>query len=110
MQNAQHFDFSGITGTGVANTADGKKQFAFPDAARTFAVSVSIPSGAITSWTVALEGSLDGVNWTALVTHNATIGSTQWAVDKPVRMARVNVTALTLNTAPSISVNVTACP
>lgn len=96
--------YSGIVATGVQD------KIAIPDSARSFAVEVAIPSGAITSWTVNLEGSLDGVNWTQLISHTATIGSTQWAVDKPVVFVRVNVATLVLNTAPSITVVVLAVP
>jgi hypothetical protein len=94
---------------GLATVA-AQPAIAIPDSARSFALEVSIPSGAITAWSVALEGSLDGVNWTNLITHTANIGSTQWAVDKPCTFVRVNVTALTLNTAPSISAIVLAVP
>ena len=96
--------YVGINATGALPVV------ALPAPMRSSGMQVSIPSGAITSWTVALEGSLDGVNWTALVTHNATIGSTQWAIDKPVSFIRVNPSALALNTAPSISVLVVAVP
>lgn len=102
--NSTILAYSGITATGA------KPVVPLPDACRTFALEVAIPSGAITSWTVTLDGSLDGLNWTALITHNATIGSTQWAVDKPVNFVRVNPSALTLNTAPSISVVAVAVP
>lgn len=102
--------YSGITGTGIAKDANGGVMVALPDVGRTHALQVSIPSGSITSWTVALEGSLDGANWTTLITHNSSIGSTSWAVDKPVKFVRVNVSALSLNTAPSISVNYAVCP
>lgn len=96
--------YGGIAATGV------QAVLPLPAPMRTFGVQVSIPSGAITSWTVALEGSIDGVNWTALATHNANIGSTQWASDKPVSFLRVNVSALTLGTAPSIVVGLVAVP
>lgn len=102
--NATVKTYSGIT----TNTA--QAPVPLPDACRTFAIEVAIPSGAITSWSVNLEGSLDGVNWTSLATHSANIGSTQWAVDKPVLFMRANVTALSLNTAPSITVILVALP
>lgn len=102
--------FAGLTATGVAKDANGQTKIALTPAAHKFAVQVSIPSGAITSWSVTLEGSIDGVNWTVLITHAATIGSTQWVVDKPVSFVRVNVGALTLNTAPSITVGLIAYP
>lgn len=102
--------FAGLVTTGVAKDANGQQKIALTPGAHKFGVQVSIPSGAITSWSVTLEGSIDGVNWTVLITHAATIGSTQWAVDKPVTFVRVNVGALTLNTAPSISVGLIAVP
>lgn len=101
---------SGLTATGVPKDVNGRSAVPLPDACRTFALEVAIPSGAITSWSVTLEGSLDGVNWTVLITHAANIGSTQWAVDKPVLFMRVNVGALSLNTAPSITVVAVATP
>lgn len=102
--------YKGITTTGVPVDANGRASVPLPDLCRTFSIEVAIPSGAITSWAVNVEGSLDGVNWTSLATHNATIGSTQFAVDKPVNFMRANVTALTLNTAPSITVIIAALP
>lgn len=69
-----------------------------------FAVQVSIPSGSITSWTVLLEGSVDNSNFTTLLTHNSTIGSTIFLTSaSPVLFYRTRCTALSLNTAPSIN-------
>lgn len=96
--------YTGLITTGAL------KAVALPAGCRTFGVQVSIPSGAITSWSVTLEGSLDNVNWTVLGTHSSTIGSTIAVVDKPVTFVRVNVGSLTLNTAPSISVYAVAVP
>jgi hypothetical protein len=110
MRNAQRFDFAGITTTGVPQTANGASKIALAGGARSFGLEVKGVGAAPTSWSVNLEGSLDGVNWTALLTHNAGDGSTQWAVDKPVSQVRVNVTALTLGGASAINVNVLASP
>ena len=102
---------TGIATTGVVKDSNGNASFALPEPyGRTFALCVSIPSGAITSWSVNLEGSLDNVNWTSIITHSSTIGSTAWSADKPVNFIRINVTALSLNTAPSISASVLAVP
>ena len=96
--------YAGITAVGS------KPAVALPDVARTFALQVKGVGAAPTSWSVSLEGSLDGVNWTALVLHNASDGSTQWAVDKPVSFVRVTVGVLNLGTATSINVGYIACP
>jgi hypothetical protein len=110
VQNMQRLDYTGLIATGVPIGANGKTKLDFADGARTFALQVTTPSGAITSWSVNVEGSLDGVNWTVIGTHSANIGSTVWFVDKPVSSIRVNVTALVLGTAPSIGVSVLAAP
>jgi hypothetical protein len=58
---------------------------------RTFALQVAA-SG--TGWAsqVVLEGSVDGVNWSALVTVTGQSGpAIGWAVDKPVQFIRLNV-------------------
>lgn len=94
--------------TGIATTVT-EPSFPLPAAMRTFGIQVSA-NGTMTSWTVTLEGSLDNANWTTLVTHNANIGTTQWAVDKPVTFLRVNVSSLTLNSATAIAVYVAAMP
>lgn len=103
--------YKGVVTTGVCADAQyGRQLVPLPDMYREFGIEVAIPSGAITSWSVNLEGSLDGINWTVLVTHAANIGSTLWAADKPVNFIRANVTALSLNTAPSITVIISAVP
>lgn len=97
--------YTGLTATGAL------PPIAIPDSARSFGLEVAVPSGVLTAWSVTLELSLDGVNWTpAVITHAANIGTTQWAIDKPATFMRVNVGTLTLNTAPSITVVVLAVP
>ena len=67
-------------------------------------------TGAPTAVTVDLEGSLDGTNWVQLATHPFTAGeltATQamfHVIDKPVRFVRVNLTALTGGTSPTVTV------
>jgi len=69
-----------------------------------------LKTGAVTSWTVTLEGGLDGTNFTTLLTHtDVTPGDTKliWnaaGVLTPVTNVRVNVTALVLGGGTSISV------
>lgn len=109
MQNAQRYDFNGLTTTGVAKTANGAAFVALPDAARTFSIMVKGVGGVPTASSVTLEGSLDGVNWTVLGTHTqAADGQLVFVVDKPVTFLRVNVGTLTLAPATALNVSVLA--
>jgi hypothetical protein len=77
----------------------------------TYAILVKGTDGSLTSWTVNLEGSLNGVDWTTICTHNSTAGSTVWDTNgKACTSVRANVSALTLNTATSVTVIVVAVP
>lgn len=99
--------YTGIITTGAQKllNAAGGAPFA------TYAVSVKGTGGVPTSWTVVLEGSLDGVNFTTLTTHNAADGSTVWdTAGKATLFVRPNVTALTLGPATDIRVIVVAVP
>lgn len=76
-----------------------------------FALAVSENGGTATSWTVTLQGSLDGTTWTDLTTHQRAVegnGKIKHVVDKPCSFMRVYVTALTLNTATSINIKLLA--
>lgn len=100
-------NYTGIitTGTQTVLPAPGGGPFA------TYAISVKGVAAAATSWTAVLEGSLDGLNWTAVLTHNATDGSTAWeTTGKPCLFVRLNVTALSLGSATSVGVIVVAVP
>lgn len=107
-----------VTVTGIADTVTngdaGAKKLQLPAWApggnllNKYAIQVKGVGGSLTSWTVTLEGSLDGVNWTTLATHNANDGSTVFAVDKPCLAIRATVSALSLNTATSITVTIAA--
>lgn len=93
------------TGTQLPAGAPGGAPFA------TYAIQVKGVGAAATSWTAALEGSLDSTNWTTLITHNATDGSTSWeTTGKPCLSVRLNVSALSLGSATSIAVTVVAVP
>lgn len=54
--------------------ANGKIVVASP-VFRSFSLQVKGTGAAATAWSVVLEYSLDGVNWTTAVTHNAVDGS-----------------------------------
>jgi hypothetical protein len=80
--------------------------------ARSFSIQVVAVGGTVTAWTVAVQASLDGVTYTTILSHTQADGD---AVTKftgasfyPARYFRANVTALTLNTATMITVNVLA--
>lgn len=100
------------TTTGVVIDASQKGDGVFPlpePYARTFALAVTGVGGTPTSFSVNLEGSLDGTNFTNLVTASAN-GTMVWAVDKPCNFLRVNVTALSLAPATSINCSFLAVP
>lgn len=74
----------------------------------TYSLSVNETGGAATSWTVVLEGSLDGTNWTTLITHARTdgVGVMKWPADairRPVRYLRARCSAVVLGAATKIS-------
>src|SRR6266576_3320068 len=76
-----------------------------------YAIQVKGVAVAPTTWSVTLEGSLDNVNWTVLITHaNAdTDGTTKWeSTGKACLFVRVNVGTLTLGSATSINVTAVA--
>ena len=74
----------------------------------TFSLSVNETGGAATSWTVVLEGSLDGTNWTTIITHARTdgVGVMKWPADairRPVRFLRSRCSAVVLGAATKIT-------
>jgi hypothetical protein len=74
---------------------------------RTFALQVTGTIATATSWTVVLEGSLDGTTFTTLLTHDSTThadGATAWgdAVDCPVLYFRSRCTAISLGSATNV--------
>lgn len=79
------------TGAHLGVAAPGGTPFA------TYGIQVKGTGGAASSWSVTLEGSLDNTNWTVLITHAATDGSTVWeTTGKPCTFMRANVGSLTL--------------
>jgi hypothetical protein len=81
---------------------------AFPFPLRVFTVEVCSTDAPATSWTVNVQGSLDGINFTDILPH----GGTDCAVDSthgsiyPVRFLRSNCTALSLGGATNIVVTI----
>lgn len=78
-----------------------------PDQSKFASIQVKGTGGAATGWTVVLQGSLDGTNWTNIRTHGTADGDgvVLFAGDnipRPVAFVRLNVTALTLGTATNI--------
>jgi hypothetical protein len=91
-----------LTGTGA------QAGIALPGPCSQFGVQLKGNGAAPTSWTLTLEGSLDGANWSTLITHNANDGSTQWTTGKPCLFVRANLSALSLGSATSVDVNFVA--
>lgn len=107
MAQARIKTYAGITTTGAQAviSAPGGAPFA------TYAISLKGTGAGPTSWTLNLEGSLDGVNWTTICTHNATDGSTVWDTNgKAAMFVRPNVSALSLGSATDVVVIVVAVP
>jgi hypothetical protein len=90
------------TGTNDPVAAPGGLPFA------RYGVQLKGVGAAATSWTLTVEGSNDNANWTILSTHNATDGSTVFAVDKPCLYVRSNLSAVSLAPATAVDIYLTA--
>jgi hypothetical protein len=77
---------------------------------RTYSIEVKSKGGVATAWTVVLEGSLDGVNFTPILTHSTADGDgttkTTLANLFPMLFYHSRVTSLTLAPATSITVTI----
>jgi hypothetical protein len=98
-----------FTGTGSGTAVDVSAQ-----GMKHFGMQVKGTGAAPTSWTVVLEVSLDGTNYTTLITHTNTEdsdGAVKWS---PVAIVglhfRSRVTALALGSASNIIVTIAAKP
>lgn len=96
--------YTGVTATGALSTASAPGGSVF----NRYAIQVKGTGAAPTSWSITVDGSLDGVNWTTIATHSSTDGSTVFAVDKPVLFIRGNVGSLVLGAATDVTVTVLA--
>lgn len=97
------------TGTGNGTTVDVSTA-----PLSTFAISVKGTGAAATVWTAVLEGSLDGTNFTTILTHTNVTGDglslfigTAFA---PARYFRSRVSALTLGSATNIVIAILGVP
>lgn len=99
--------FTGVaSGTTVNVSTYGRKYFA---------IQVKGTGAAATSWTVHLETSLNGTNFTSLISHNNSSdsdGNMKWAPvgNYPALYFRSNCTALTLGSATNIVVTIVGMP
>lgn len=76
--------------------------------AMNYAEVTTIVTGSPASFTILLEGSLDGQTWTTLVTLNSTSGETQWTTGSQQFLAlRARCTAVAGGTSPTVNVYVT---
>lgn len=66
--------------------------------ASSFAFQVAGVAGTLLVWDAVMEGSLDGVTYTSLITHTISDGEgkTKWTADKPVTFLRSRMIMLTL--------------
>ena len=71
---------------------------------RDFSVCVKGTGAGATSWTVLVEGSNDGINWTTIISHTDSDGDgkTKVAVDFPVNFFRSHCSAVSLGSATAI--------
>lgn len=69
-----------------------------------FALVVKSTGTAATAWSVTLKGSLDGVTWDTLITQATGDGDgiIKYAVDKPVRWVRLDMSGITLSPATNV--------
>lgn len=79
---------------------------------KSFSIQCVAVGGTLTSWTVDLEASLDGVTFTTILTHATADGDSASKFTGsslyPARYFRVNATDVTLNTATGLKVIVLA--
>lgn len=76
--------------------------------AMNYAEVTTVVTGSPTSFTILLEGSLDGQAWTTLATLNNVAGETQWSTGSAQFLAlRVRCTAVSGGTSPTVNAYVT---
>lgn len=75
-----------------------------------YTIQVKGVGAGATAWTVALEGSNDGVNWSSIISHGTADvdGTVKNSGATPIGTlwVRVNVSALTLGSATGITISV----
>lgn len=82
---------------------------------KSFSIATKGTGAVPTSWTILLEGSLDGTNWTTVLTHNNTTPGdgkllASGTALTPVLYMRANCTAVVLGTATNIVATILAMP
>lgn len=76
--------------------------------AMNYAEVTTVVTGSPASFTILLEGSLDGQTWTTLATLNNTAGETQWTTGSVQFLSlRARCTAVTGGSSPTVNVYVT---
>ena len=74
---------------------------------RTYTMNKTV-AGTFSALVVALEGSLDNVNWYTLGTDNTTAAGATFVVDKPAKFVRANCTTFTGGTSVTAWIAATA--
>ena len=97
--------YAGIVATGPSAVTD-----VSANPMSSFTLQVTGVGGVATLWSVTIEGSLDGTTFSEIITHTSQLGDGENLYSGttlfPVNYFRINVTALTLGPATSISANV----
>jgi hypothetical protein len=92
-----------FTATGVGTTINATAR-----PLKSFTIQVTGTGALPTLWTVALEGSLDNINWTPILSHIQSVGNgvmlSTGTTIVPVSYLRVNCTTLALGLATNIVV------
>src|SRR5436190_15576770 len=95
--------YTGVTTTGAQPSIPAPRPF------NRYALQLKGVGGTLTSWSAVIEGSIDNTNWTTVCgPHTTPDGATVFSVDKPSLFCRVNLTALSLGTATSVTIGMIA--
>lgn len=97
--------------TGVAS---GSTLAATSAPVKSFSIAVKGTGTSATTWNIVLEGSLDGVNFTSILTHTNTTGDgvtlSSGTAKSPCLYFRSRVTALSLGSATNVVVTILGVP
>lgn len=95
--------------SGVLNPANSPQSVWDCGVGMTYASITTAITGSPASFTILLEGTYDGTNWTTLATCNNTAGETQYSTGIiPFTNLRARCTAVSGGTAPTVNVYATA--
>lgn len=110
IQENQTFTTGVVTiAVGVLNPANSAQSVWDAGVGMTYASMTTVVTGSPTSFTILLEGTYDGLNWTTLATTTNVSGETQYATGLiPFTNLRARCTAVSGGTSPTVNVFATA--